>query len=75
MRRLRSAKLTEIEPGDTGKDLRTFVCPRCNRVQRHTIESAVTKAWLEPEIAIGDRDGRVVTYEVHNGRMIPKRPM
>jgi hypothetical protein len=67
-------KLTAIEPGDAGKDLRTFVCPRCYRVQRHIIESAVTEAWLEPEIAIRDRDGSAITYGVHNGRMIPKRP-
>jgi hypothetical protein len=31
-------KLTAIEPGDTGKDLRTFTCPQCKKVQRHIIE-------------------------------------
>jgi hypothetical protein len=41
-------KLTVIEPSDTGRDLRTFSCPQCRRVQRHVIESAVTVAWLEP---------------------------
>ena len=40
-------KLTAIEPGDTGRDLRTFTCPPCKRVQQHVIESAVTEAWLE----------------------------
>jgi len=39
-------KLTAIEPGDADKDLRTFTCPHCKRVQQHVIESAVTDAWL-----------------------------
>jgi hypothetical protein len=40
-------KLTMIEPDAlVGQDLRTFTCPRCNMVQRHVIESAVTKAWI-----------------------------
>ena len=43
-------KLTAIEPGDTGQDLRTFGCAQCKRVQRHVIESAVTEAWLEPRL-------------------------
>jgi hypothetical protein len=42
-------KLTAIEPSDTGRDLRTFHCEQCNRVQRHVIESAVTVAWLAPK--------------------------
>jgi hypothetical protein len=39
-------RLTAIEPGSLGQDLRTFACPRCNRVQRHVIESTVTEAWV-----------------------------
>ena len=43
-------KLMAIEPSNTlGQDLRTFSCPQCRRVQRHTIDSAVTEAWLEPK--------------------------
>jgi len=42
-------KLTAIEPGAPGQDLRTFTCPQCKRVQRHVIESAVTEAWLAPK--------------------------
>jgi hypothetical protein len=42
-------KLTAIEPSSFGRDLRTFGCPRCNRVERHVIESAVTEAWLAPK--------------------------
>jgi hypothetical protein len=41
-------KLTAIEPGALGQDLRTFSCPRCKRVERHIIDSAVTEAWLQP---------------------------
>jgi hypothetical protein len=41
-------KLTAIEPSTLGQDLRTFSCPRCKRVERHIIDSAVTEAWLEP---------------------------
>ena len=41
-------KLTAIEPSALDKDLRTFTCPRCTRVQRHIIASAVTAAWLAP---------------------------
>ncbi|SDS85034.1 hypothetical protein SAMN05444158_3443 [Bradyrhizobium canariense] len=66
-------KLMAIEPGGTGQDLRTFACPRCKRVQRHLIESAVTEAWLEPKLAIRARNGSAVTYEVRGGRMIPKQ--
>jgi hypothetical protein len=39
-------KLTAIDPGARGQDLRTFTCPSCNRVEPHIIESAVTAAWL-----------------------------
>jgi len=39
-------KLTVIEPGDTGQDLRTYSCPACKGVQQHVIASAVTVAWL-----------------------------
>jgi hypothetical protein len=42
-------RLTAIEPGAVGQDLRTFTCPECKRVQRHVIESAVTAAWLAPK--------------------------
>jgi hypothetical protein len=42
-------KLKAIEPSDASRDLRTFACPQCQRVQRHVIESAVTEAWLEPK--------------------------
>jgi hypothetical protein len=41
-------KLMAIEPSNAGKDLRTFACPACRRVQRHIINSTVTEAWLEP---------------------------
>jgi hypothetical protein len=51
-------KLTAIEPGDTGQDLRTFACPQCKRIQRHVIESAVTEAWLEPKHAAKGRQPR-----------------
>ena len=42
-------RLTAIEPGAVGQDLRTFTCPECKRVQLHVIESAVTAAWLAPK--------------------------
>jgi hypothetical protein len=58
--------LSAIEPSSTGQDLRTFTCPKCKRVQRHLIESAVTEAWLGP------KRGNAVSHNVHNGRMIPK---
>jgi hypothetical protein len=41
-------KLTAIEPSDMEKDLRTFGCPACKRVQQHIIDSALTEAWLAP---------------------------
>jgi hypothetical protein len=41
-------KLTAIEPGAVGQDLRFFTCPHCRRVQQHLIDSVVTEAWLEP---------------------------
>jgi hypothetical protein len=41
-------KLAAIEPSSLGQDLRTFACPRCKRVQRHVVESAVTEAWSAP---------------------------
>jgi hypothetical protein len=43
-------RLTAIEPSSLGQDLRTFACPQCKRVQLHIIESAVTEAWIAPEI-------------------------
>jgi hypothetical protein len=65
-------KLTAIEPSAPGQDLRTFTCPQCKRVQQHIIESTVTVAWLEPQRAIKARRENAVTYEIHDGRMIPK---
>ena len=58
-------KLTAIEPSAAGRDLRTFTCPACKRVQRHLIESAVTEAWLEPK-------RNAVTHDVRHGLLIPK---
>jgi hypothetical protein len=65
-------KLTAIEPSDSGRDLRTFTCPLCKRVERHIIESTVTEAWLEPKRAIKVRNGHAVTHEIGRGRLIPK---
>jgi len=42
-------KLIAIEPSSVGQDLRTFACARCDKVQRHIIESVVTEAWLAPK--------------------------
>jgi hypothetical protein len=42
-------RLRAIEPSGLSQDLRTFACPRCNRIQRHIIESTVTAAWLAPK--------------------------
>jgi hypothetical protein len=64
-------KLSAIEPSYTGRDLRTFVCPNCARVERHTIESALTEP-LDPERAIDVGRRNAVTYEIHHGCMIPK---
>jgi hypothetical protein len=52
--------LTAIEPGGLGQDglgqdLRTFTCPKCESVERHMIDSAVTEVWLEPRRAIEAR--------------------
>jgi len=38
---------TANEPSGLGQDLRTFTCPKCERVQRHRIDSG-DWAWLEP---------------------------
>jgi hypothetical protein len=65
-------KLSAIEPSYSGRDLRTFTCPNCARVQRHIIESAVTEAWQEPKRAIKARRRKAVTHEVDKGRLIPK---
>jgi len=65
-------KLTVIEPSESGEDHRTFTCPRCKRVQRHLMDSSVTEARLEPTLSIKGRHGHAVTYEIHDGRMIPK---
>jgi hypothetical protein len=42
-------RLMAIEPSTMDHDLRTFTCPRCYRVERHIIESAVTEAWVVPK--------------------------
>ena len=42
-------RLMAIEPSLVSQDLRTFACPRCKKVERHIIESAVTEAWLAPK--------------------------
>ncbi|SDJ10364.1 hypothetical protein SAMN05444171_2607 [Bradyrhizobium lablabi] len=65
-------KLSAIEPSSTGRDLRTFTCPICRRVQVHIIESVVTEAWLEPLRTIKGRPQSAVTHAVQGGRMIPK---
>jgi hypothetical protein len=65
--------LTAIEPGGLDQDLRTFTCPKCERVERHIIDSAVTEAWLEPQRAIKGRHENAVTHKVRDGRMMPKR--
>jgi hypothetical protein len=36
-------KLSAIEPGSTGQDLRTFTCPICKKVQAHFMESIVRR--------------------------------
>jgi hypothetical protein len=56
--------LTAIEPGGLDQDLRTFTCPKCERVERHIIDSAVTEAWLEPQ-----RASRAIALD-HRGRTI-----
>jgi hypothetical protein len=65
-------KLSAVEPSCTGRDLRTFTCPQCRRVQRHIIESTVTEAWLEPQRDRKVRGGKAITHEVDEGRLIPK---
>jgi hypothetical protein len=65
-------KLTAIEPSDSGRDLRTFTCLHCARVQRHIIESAVIEAWVEPKRAIKIGPGKAITHAVDKGRLIPK---
>jgi hypothetical protein len=65
-------KLTAIEPSAPGQDRRTFTCPKCKRVQRHIIDSAVTDVWQEPQRAIEAGYRNAVTHEIRDGRMIPK---
>jgi hypothetical protein len=65
-------KLSAIEPNYSGRDLRTFTCPNCARVQRHIIESAMTEAWREPKHATKVRQRKAVTHEIDKGRLIPK---
>jgi hypothetical protein len=40
--------LANIEPGETGYDVRTFECPRCRRFQQYVVESNVSETWLSP---------------------------
>jgi hypothetical protein len=63
-----------VGPRRLGQDLRTFTCtcPKCERVERHGIDSAVTEVWLEPLRAIRTRHGNAVTHDVRDGPMIPK---
>jgi hypothetical protein len=90
-------KLTAIEPGGAGQDLRFFTCPHCRRVQRHLIDSTVIEAWLKPTsfnlpsegqsrsgvlrlldrsggrlASTCDPSGKAVTYDIRDGRLIPK---
>lgn len=65
-------KLSAIEPSSTGRDLRTFTCPICRRVQVHIIETVVTEAWLEPQRTVKGRQQSAVTHAVQGGHMIPK---
>jgi hypothetical protein len=64
--------LSAIEPGYTDHDLRTFVCQKCKKVQRHANESALADPRLDPERAIDVGQRNAVTYEIHHGCMIPK---
>lgn len=66
-------KLSAIEPSSTGRDLRTFTCPICRRVEVHIIESQVTEAWLEPKRTIRGRREALVAHAVGGGRMMPKK--
>jgi len=56
-------RLTAIEPSMWGQDLRTFTCPKCERVERHIIDSAVTEAWIAPQRAIKGRHENAVTHK------------
>jgi hypothetical protein len=60
-------KLTAVEPGALGQDLRTFTCAKCKRVQRHLIDSTVTEAWLEPQYFIKGKHGNAVTSRFATG--------
>jgi hypothetical protein len=42
-------RLTVIEPSMWDRDLRTFACPLCKKIQRHVIASAVTEARVAPK--------------------------
>jgi hypothetical protein len=65
-------KFSAIEPSYTDRDLRTFVCPKCKKVQRHAIENALAEACFDPERAIDVGKGNAVTYEIHDECMITK---
>ena len=39
-------RLRAIEPSGLSQDLRTFACPRCNRIQRHIMQSSGTVSGL-----------------------------
>jgi len=58
--------LMAFEASETGSDLQTFSCPKCNRVQRHAIQSAVTEAWLD------QKRENAITHTIKAGRMISK---
>jgi len=62
-------KLTAIEPGNPGHDLRTFSCTQCTRIQRHVIESTVTEAWLEPKRG---NHRNATTHDMTDGRLVPR---
>jgi len=40
--------LANVEPGETGYDVRTFKCSRCRRFRQYVIESNVTETRLTP---------------------------
>jgi hypothetical protein len=62
-------KLSAIEPGTAGHDLRTFTCPDCRRVEVHIIDSAITEAWKS---AVQAPPKAAHTHDVAGGRMIPR---
>ena len=65
-------KLMAIEPSDAGNDLRTFVCPACIKGSAAYPRKRSDGGRLEPHDVAGARHGSTVTYEIRDGRMIPK---